>query len=484
MATYYMRADGTAANKAAATGPSSNVAACMNVTVHNGETFSANDIIILSDVGGTYRTQMNCPSSGTAGNPITYQAEGAPILSGFDIMTGFADGGSNIWDKTGVTTQPLGTIVNGAPMKKMAASRAACTAAGDWFWTANTLSVYATSDPSGNVEAGQRDRAIDGGVHDNLTFTDLTITGANDTGILIRAGSNILLDGMTVVQNPGVGVELLAGTDAVTIQNCTLDRSGAVNLLLLDGPAATNFSLLSTTVSDSGWRDLSAGNCSGMSGYIASGEIAYNTFTDNGAVATSEVGTEHGIYQGAVDGCTATCHHNTVTGTTKGYGIKWQGSGTVYSNTLDDNRAGIMVGVNGTFNATATVRHNVIANSWGTGIVQQAKGSGTLTVKLYHNTVYNSETHAFGNAGGYEIEDALTVLDVRNNIFSIGGSGRMVWLKVTQTGTVTINYNDVYDPGEATLYRIGAVEMDLATWQSNGYDANGFNSDPLFVNPT
>ena len=60
----------------------------------------------------------------------------------------------------------------------------------------------------------------------------------------------------------------------------------------------------------------------------------------------------------------------------------------------------------------------------------------------------------------------------------------MVWLKVTQTGTVTINYNDVYDPGEATLYRIGAVEMDLATWQSNGYDANGFNSDPLFVNPT
>jgi len=51
MTTYYMRADGTAANKGAASGPGSTQSACMNVSVHNGETFSAGDIIILASDG-------------------------------------------------------------------------------------------------------------------------------------------------------------------------------------------------------------------------------------------------------------------------------------------------------------------------------------------------------------------------------------------------------------------------------------------------
>ncbi len=48
MATYYMRADGTAANKGAAGGPGSSQSACMNVSVHNGETFSDNDVTVTS----------------------------------------------------------------------------------------------------------------------------------------------------------------------------------------------------------------------------------------------------------------------------------------------------------------------------------------------------------------------------------------------------------------------------------------------------
>jgi len=42
VANYTMRADGTAANKAAAVdGDPAVVGECMNVSVHNGETFSA-----------------------------------------------------------------------------------------------------------------------------------------------------------------------------------------------------------------------------------------------------------------------------------------------------------------------------------------------------------------------------------------------------------------------------------------------------------
>ena len=88
-ATYFMRADGTAANKAAASGPCGTGGNCMSIATHDGETFSGDDIIKLCDDGGVYRDQMDIPSSGTSGHPIIYQAESGdtPIISGADIIT-------------------------------------------------------------------------------------------------------------------------------------------------------------------------------------------------------------------------------------------------------------------------------------------------------------------------------------------------------------------------------------------------------------
>jgi len=74
-ATYYIRADGTAANKAAATGPCGTVGNCMSVAIHDGETFSAGDIIIVCNDGGVYTIQPTCPSPGSDGSPITYESE-------------------------------------------------------------------------------------------------------------------------------------------------------------------------------------------------------------------------------------------------------------------------------------------------------------------------------------------------------------------------------------------------------------------------
>ncbi len=88
MATYYVRADGSAANKAAAT---SDAAAntSMDYAKHNSETFSAGDIIIVSDSGGIYRASLIPPSSGSSGNPIVYQAnaDGSPEINGANDVT-------------------------------------------------------------------------------------------------------------------------------------------------------------------------------------------------------------------------------------------------------------------------------------------------------------------------------------------------------------------------------------------------------------
>jgi hypothetical protein len=89
-ATYYMRSDGTAANKGAASGPCATQANTMSIATHDGETFSAGDVIKLCDDGGVFRDQMDIPSSGSDGSPITYEAESGdtPIISGSEIISG------------------------------------------------------------------------------------------------------------------------------------------------------------------------------------------------------------------------------------------------------------------------------------------------------------------------------------------------------------------------------------------------------------
>src|ERR1019366_5663681 len=85
--TYCMRADGSAANKAAATSCSA-ASTAMSITTHNAATFSPGDIINVSDAGGAYRgTTLTVPSSGSSGNPITYQASGSPVLSGSTLLS-------------------------------------------------------------------------------------------------------------------------------------------------------------------------------------------------------------------------------------------------------------------------------------------------------------------------------------------------------------------------------------------------------------
>ena len=75
-ATYYMRADGTAANMAAATGPCGTVGNCASLATHNAawQSFSPGDIINICDDGGTFEGQLTIGSDGSSGNPIIYQA--------------------------------------------------------------------------------------------------------------------------------------------------------------------------------------------------------------------------------------------------------------------------------------------------------------------------------------------------------------------------------------------------------------------------
>jgi hypothetical protein len=90
--TYFLRADGSG-SKVDATG--SGTGACgaagtaMSIATHDGETYAAGDTIYLCDDGGVYRDELDVPSSGSNGSPITYtEASGdTPKISGADIVS-------------------------------------------------------------------------------------------------------------------------------------------------------------------------------------------------------------------------------------------------------------------------------------------------------------------------------------------------------------------------------------------------------------
>jgi len=275
MTTYYMRADGTAANKAAASGPGTSQSACMNVSVHNGETFSAGDIIKICDNGGIYYSQIVPPSAGSAGNLITYEPEtgDTPEINGSTELVGasWADQGGNVWS-TSVTTEPHIVFLNDVKGNHEA-TQGAVNAANDWFWGSNVLYIYSTSNPSvafSSIEAAitsyvfsissknyvrLANLSIWKGKYDNLQvvtsdgceFDTLAVSYANVNGISLRGCDNCsitnghyhnngtLAGDPNYAENTGAGILLWDGSQTNTIDGVESDNN-AEDGVALGGP--------------------------------------------------------------------------------------------------------------------------------------------------------------------------------------------------------------------------------------------------------
>jgi len=93
----------------------SEVSAWKTIAKVNAQSFSPGDSILFKR-GEIWREQLVVPSSGSAGNPITFSAYGSgskPAIYGSDLMTTWITHDTNIWKKTGVTTEPWIVAVNG-----------------------------------------------------------------------------------------------------------------------------------------------------------------------------------------------------------------------------------------------------------------------------------------------------------------------------------------------------------------------------------
>jgi hypothetical protein len=481
--------------------------------------------------GGVWREQLSVPSSGRAGNPITFGAYGTgtnPVITGADIATGFLDGGLNIWDKLGVTTQPNLVIIGGS-LGTFKSSRAALASPGDWYWGSNQLSVYATSDPSGAVEMGQRAAAIYIQGKAYITVDGLTLSGGNQLGAFYASegSTNLTIRNCTLTKAYFAGV-FVRGVDYFDMHDSTLsDVAGGgttegdgilvyTNVVRNHNPS-TNIALYQNT-----FTGYFARHCISYAG-VALGAVHHNTITPTHIFSAVNVETDEtdyindrvSIYNNSIDvvndlgGSAAltfggtgvnqniSIHdnqldlHNTASAA---IGILTNaGTNTVYGNTIynaqigfknyggattvtDNVFSGGSSGGTGLllFNAAVTVAHHNIVSAFRTG----ARAVNTASLSMYHNTIYG-----FSDNGVFVDTFTPGPITVKNNIFSTNATGTAVFVRDSGGTPGSYDYNVYFAPNAYNYwYAAGLWYVTFANWKGAGHDGHSIDKDPLFAN--
>ena len=443
MPNYTMRADGTAANKAAALGGDpAQVSQCMNVTVASGETFSPDDFVLPADTGGVYRDTLYLASNGSSGNPITYKnyPGHSPKVSGADLITGWSVDSGDRYQATLATT-PYHVLVDGV-LGTGKASAGACTSNGDFYYDGggNTLYLYDdTQDPddysSPGIEATVRDTVVEFATdQDYVTLDGIHVSGGNYASI--RA------------VNPG---------NYCVIQNCLVEYAGEHGIGVGDD---------TQTSTGTGW-------------IIQDNECRYNMVT--GITAMYRV-TEMDIRRNNV--------HNNAT-------LTWPG---------DDYTGNIKLFDNTDYLDNVRIYENYVHDT-GRGLVDDYKGRGvgiwtdatkppTGTVDIYHNWVQDCD----GDGIFIEISDDTRVWG--NVVVDCGTcdpgwgqdhlpAGIDIDIRETFDSENNLIYNNIVIGGQVALscagYDLGSGRMNNNIWRNNvcyGYSDHALVCDEAGANDT
>ena len=444
MATYYLRADGTAANKAAAGGPDTDVTACMDISTHNNQDFSAGDIVLVSSEGGIYRAQLNTPTSGTSGSRITYKPVpgSSPKIYGSELATTFVDQGSNKWRSDIGSTAPdqiwLSKNNNINHGIKVADTNSLAKEF-DWVYIdAQYLWVYSTSDPDTVydwVEAGQRNRcfSIDG--DDYITVEgNLEFAFANDFGYYANDAETPIVDGITTHHN---GVQDGAEDDGIIVQN---SRDGVVK---------------NCTSYDNGTHGIfvlcEAGNT--VSGIVVENNNVYNNHHTQ--IDVQRTG-------GTFSSCIVRYNHCY---TISGYNTDFTTAG-IFAEAVADGVAGLQVYYNVCHDCSGAIGIHFV------GFI--------ASPTVYNNVIYGGLVNATDVGIEIDSDDATSALFKNNIAFDT-----VSWpFRITNAATVSdadnnIWFNSVLSSRYTDIGGVTYGSGDFAQFKTDtGWEANGFWENP------
>lgn len=515
MATYYMRADGSAANKAAATGPTSSASACMNISVHNGETFSAGDTIVISDAGGNYVAELLVPSSGASGNPITYTVDGTPTIDGQDTRTecfqisskdhitvtgplSLIDATSSCWLVEGTSTGIVCTNVTASGSGNQAFQNldtASCTY-NDITGTGCTDDGFSMHDSSVAVINTGTFTSNAQGINmvgdSELTADDLTVTGNTSSAVSLESTAtqvtatitnSTLEDGLTVV---------VEAKDKATINLTDCDIAGTVtnaNEALVHATLTGTINLTDCNVNGTAERGLYAEQTAEITmvgGTVAntSASYDYGVFTEDSSVVSITNATLTGVAGGetvyASQTSTVTLTDCTLDGSADAFVQCATADLTCDGCTFSATSVGRHAYLTGT--GTLTLTGCMFDNNW-TSCAVQATAAGTMDI------TYCLFVDAIGG-NNYTVRPLTGTTTFNNNVmYCATASSRAVYVRGTfeAKNNIILGYNIAfYTVASFTLDCTNNCLHDVTTpFSGAGHGAgnvDGFTTDPLFSN--
>ena len=427
--------------------------------------------------GGVWREKFIPRSSGSSSSPIrfsSYDSGNNPIISGAFVMTGFINGGGNIWDKTGVTVQANVLLANRV-LGELVTSRGAISKSGDWYWSGGTLSVYSVSDPSGLIEAGQLDRVLDTYTFscNNLSFTGITFECGNSSGstmAYIRAANltGIKFYSSTFQYSAGHGVYFYGSTSSTdnVLDGCIIRENWRDGIFIQQ---KGDYTINNCKIYSNGLKPTTEHN--GIFGWLGGTKIKNCDIYDNGRWDILA----HGIYAMAneeaviIDNCIIHDQPN-------GSSIRLRGSADITNCKLYGNvQAGIGIAGNEANNVTYNISSNLIYDNINYGLIQgSAKGTGSVSINVNNNTFYNN-----GADATIMIVPVIENLSLKNNVFFSTQSGGIV-VSIADSKT-TIHSNNAYyrsitgDPVYIKKDGVNLAKSGVLAWEPTAIIV-----DPLF----
>jgi PKD repeat protein len=401
---------------------------------------------ILFKRGETWREQLTVPTSGSAGNPITFGAYGTgtkPIFNGAEIITTWTDSGvvtENTW-KAILTTQPYAVWFDNTLGQKQE-SLAACRSARDWYWASNVIYVYPTTD----ADTAYSSPGIEASARSTLYMTDKNYVTIEN--IEFTKGGNALVDDVSVK---------FRQSKNIVIQDCDITKSVNIGLDIYKVDGTTGDTLVQRcSFSDTGLAKGSAGANSAIQTYNTGDDptftVQYCTFRNIDNFGAHH---GHGIYH--------------LSGK-----LIWR-----YNFHYGDNGGFLNTGAAVRLASTggAQIYYNIFSDIGGKRYWGICGGEGTNLI--YNNIFYNNHYAIY--SGGRGTESFV----VKNNIFCCSTTGvHIQHIEFTgkvksYSGTNNLFYNiDGFD----IFSWAGVEKATLALWKiASHQDENALNVDPKFI---
>jgi parallel beta-helix repeat protein len=494
-ATYYLRTDGTAANKGAAGGPCSTVSAAMNESVHNGETFASSDIITTCDDGGKYFSTIIPPTDGVIyqGNDPNEEMMGVELVTGWTLDTG------DTYYKSWTSGDP--NIFIADEVMRAEAADVPSLAAEEWFYDSGTPRIYFKTDGvqaigDYTLEVPNVDYIFNINGIDNITIKDIHFEGAELYAIFAQNGTTgLIIEDNTIKNFYGRSIDVVSDDAAETVDviirnNTFIDAGSGIEVYIHPLAAATSTALIEGNNFSSSFYDGTADKIPSSDSMMAVKLLNVDTATiaRNVVVFPPVTGAGNIITLWTDFTNDPLIEQNTITGGNHGILISSATSGGImrYNTVI------------GSYDDCFWVW--VVTDSRVYGNFCNGSGDDGFDIRAATDPIIYDNTSARNVDVGFAFRGTGSGGIMRNNISYENGQpgtpqtgddgGFEVWVESTSTSGFDAEYNLYYHTTAkqtSTPFSWSGTGYSFADWQtapSDQDDSSQTPADPLFVDIT